>query len=107
MLWDEFRGHTAKVVEEYCTSLPFLKPEIIPGGLTLVAQPLDKVMKKIYGVLPRHLRQLHRHRSDWRHRESQISAKTIVGYVGCRIIEKNTNIIGAKIVDSMWISAGE
>ena len=48
VLWDEFRGHTSKVAKYYCTSLPFLKPEIIPGGLTPVAQPLDKFINKVF-----------------------------------------------------------
>ena len=48
VLWDEFRGHSSAVVKEYCTSLPFLKPVIIPGGLTPVAQPLDKVINKVF-----------------------------------------------------------
>ena len=48
VLWDEFRGHTSKVAKDYGTSLPFLKPEIIPGGLTPVAQPLDKVIIKVF-----------------------------------------------------------
>ena len=46
LLWDEFRAHSSAVVKEYCQSLPFFHPEIIPGGLTPVAQPLDKVINK-------------------------------------------------------------
>ena len=29
LLWDEFRGPLSKVVNERCTSLPFLTPDII------------------------------------------------------------------------------
>jgi hypothetical protein len=48
VLWDDFRGHSAAEVKEYCQSIPFLYPEIIPGGLTPVAQPLDKVINKVF-----------------------------------------------------------
>ena len=48
VIWDEFKGHSSKVVKAYCNSLPFLQPEIIPGGLTPVAQPLDKVINKVF-----------------------------------------------------------
>ena len=48
LIWDEFRGHSAAIVKEYCLSLPFFHPEIIPGGLTPVAQPLDKVINKVF-----------------------------------------------------------
>ena len=42
LLWDEFRGHSAEIVKEFCTSLPFFYPEIIPGGLT----PLHNLLTK-------------------------------------------------------------
>jgi len=48
VLWDEFKGHSAAHVKEYCLSLSCLYPEIIPGGLTPVAQPLDKVVNKVF-----------------------------------------------------------
>ena len=48
MLWDEFRGHFAEIVKKYCLSLTFFRPEMIPGGLTPVAQPLDKVIAKTF-----------------------------------------------------------
>ena len=48
LIWDEFRGHSAGIVKEYCLSLNFFHPEIIPGGLTPVAQPLDKVINKVF-----------------------------------------------------------
>ena len=48
LLWDEFRGHSSKVVKEFCTSLPCFTPNIIHGGLTPVAQPLDKVINKVF-----------------------------------------------------------
>ena len=48
VLWDEFWGHFAEIVKKYCLSLTFLCPEIIPGGLTPAAQPLDKVITKIF-----------------------------------------------------------
>jgi len=48
ILWDEFRGHFAEIVKKYCLSLPFFHPEIIPGGLTPAAQPLDKVINKVF-----------------------------------------------------------
>ena len=45
---DEFRGHSAAIVKEFCKSMSFFYPEIIPGGLTPVAQPLDKVINKVF-----------------------------------------------------------
>jgi hypothetical protein len=48
LIWDEFRGHSATIVKEYCLSLSCFHPEIIPGGLTPVAQPLDKVINKVF-----------------------------------------------------------
>jgi hypothetical protein len=48
LLWDEFRAHSSAVVKEYYQLLPFFHPEIIPGGLTPVAQPLDKVINKVF-----------------------------------------------------------
>ena len=52
LIWDEFRGHSAAIVKEYCLSLSFFHPEIIPGGLTPVAQPLDnKVINRIQGTV--------------------------------------------------------
>ena len=48
ILWDEFRGHFAEIVKKYCLSLPFFHPEIIPGGHTPAAQPLDKVINKVF-----------------------------------------------------------
>ena len=48
VLWDEFRGHFAKLVKKYCLSLTFLRPEIIPGGLTPEAQNLDKGVNKVF-----------------------------------------------------------
>ena len=48
LLWDKFLGHSSKVVKEFCTSFPFLTPDIIPGGLTPIAQPLDKLINKIF-----------------------------------------------------------
>ena len=50
VLWDEFRGHSSKVVNDYCTSLPFLKLVITSGGLTPVAQPLEKVINRNGGI---------------------------------------------------------
>ena len=47
-LWDDFRGHHAAPVKRFCESLPFFKQEIIPGGLTPVSQPLDKVINKVF-----------------------------------------------------------
>merc|ERR1712086_392161 len=47
ILWDEFRGHFAKIVNNYCLSLTFFCPEIIPGSLIPAAQPFDKVINKI------------------------------------------------------------
>ena len=49
LIWDEFRDHSAAIVKEYCLSLSSFHPEIIPGGLTTVAQPLDKVINRIQG----------------------------------------------------------
>ena len=46
VLWDDFRGHHATPDKSICTSLLFLDVEIIPGGLTPVSQPLDKVINK-------------------------------------------------------------
>ena len=48
ILWDEFWGHFAKIAKRYCLSLAFFCPEIIPGGLTPAAQPLDKVINKVF-----------------------------------------------------------
>ena len=48
ILWDEFRGHFDEIVKKYCLSLTFFRPEIIPGGLTPTAQPLDKVINKVF-----------------------------------------------------------
>ena len=48
LIWDEFQTHSAAVVKEYCTSLLFSHPGIIPGSLTPVAQPLDKVINKVF-----------------------------------------------------------
>lgn len=59
LLWDEFRGHSAAIVKEFCTSLPFFSPEIIPGGLTPVAQPLDKVINKVFKAYFRDLYDLY------------------------------------------------
>ena len=59
LLWDEFRAHSSAVVKEYCQSLPFFHPEIIPGGLTPVAQPLDKVINKVFKAYFRDLYDLY------------------------------------------------
>jgi len=48
LLWDEFRRHSAAIVKDFCNSRPFFFPEIIPGGLTPVAQPLDKAINKVF-----------------------------------------------------------
>ena len=48
ILWDEFRGHFAEILKNYCLSLTFFRPKIIAGGLTPTAQPLDKVINKIF-----------------------------------------------------------
>ena len=48
LLWDEFRAQSSAVVKEYCQSLLFFYPKIIPGGLTPVAQPLDTVINKVF-----------------------------------------------------------
>ena len=48
LIWDECLGHSAAIVKEYCLSLSSFYPEIIPGGLTPVAQPLDKVINKVF-----------------------------------------------------------
>ena len=38
----------AKLVKEFCKLLTFLTPDIIPGSLTPVAQPLDKVINRVF-----------------------------------------------------------
>lgn len=48
VLWDDFKSHSTPTVKEYCLSLPFLGVDIIPGGLTPCAQPLDKVINKVF-----------------------------------------------------------
>ena len=48
ILWDEFWGHFAKIVKRYCLSLTFFRPEIFPDGLTPAAQPLDKIIHKVF-----------------------------------------------------------
>jgi hypothetical protein len=35
-------------VKDFCQSLDFLGVDIIPGGLTPEAQPLDKVINKVF-----------------------------------------------------------
>ena len=47
LLWDEFKAHSCPEVKTYCQSHDFLDVNIIPGGLTPVAQPLDKVINKV------------------------------------------------------------
>jgi hypothetical protein len=37
-------------VKDFCQSLDFLGVDIIPGGLTPEAQPLDKVINKVFKV---------------------------------------------------------
>ena len=59
LLWDEFRVHSLAVVKEYCQSLPFFHPKIIPGGLTHAAQPLDKVINKVFKAYFRDLYDLY------------------------------------------------
>jgi hypothetical protein len=46
LLWDDFAAHSAADVKEFCQSLSFLGVDILPGGLTPVGQPLDKVINK-------------------------------------------------------------
>ena len=46
--WDEFQGHFAKIANMYCLPLTFFRPEIIPDGLTPAAQPLDKIINKVF-----------------------------------------------------------
>ena len=51
LLWDDFRGHHAKVVKDFTLSDPikeFFIVLIIPGGLTPLTQPLDKVINKVF-----------------------------------------------------------
>ena len=59
LLWDEFRGHSAAIVKEFCKSMSFFSPEIIPGGLTPVAQPLNKVINKVFKAYLRDLYDLY------------------------------------------------
>ena len=58
ILWDEFWGHFAKIVKNYCLSLTFFRPEITPGGLTPAAQPLDKVINR-YAAIGAYMRQIY------------------------------------------------
>mgnify|MGYP003899775703 CR=1 FL=1 len=48
LLWDDFKSHSCKEVKDFCQSLDFLGVDIIPGGLTPEAQPLDKVINKVF-----------------------------------------------------------
>ena len=48
LLWDEFKAHSCPEVKSYCQSHDFLDVDIIPGGLTPVGQPLDKVINKVF-----------------------------------------------------------
>jgi len=50
LLWDDFKSHSCKEVKDFCQSLDFLGVDIIPGGLTPEAQPLDKVINKVFKV---------------------------------------------------------
>ncbi len=51
-LCDEFRGHSAKECKDFTTGnherQKMLHWSIMPGGLTPVAQPLDKVINKVF-----------------------------------------------------------
>ena len=49
LLWDDFKSHSCKEVKDFCLSHDeFLGVDIIPGGLTPEAQPLDKVVNKVF-----------------------------------------------------------
>ena len=48
LLWDDFKGHSKKEVKDYCLENKRRAVEIMAGGITPVAQPLDMTINKIF-----------------------------------------------------------
>ena len=48
VLWDDFKAHSCPEVKIFFLSQDNLDIEILPGGLTPVVQPLDKVINKVF-----------------------------------------------------------
>ena len=98
-------GPLCRNEKKYCLSLTFLCPEIIPGGLTPAAQPLDKVINKVFKGHFRDLYDLYIMTAPIGNtgNPQPPSRQLLSTYLGCQGTVPDSRRVGEEIMDRLWL----